>query len=93
MFYLNVLQDQEILLALGAGVVVTLGTVLAYLEMWRPREDNSNDSVESSSEPPRQNVMIWFLSFVPWIVVLVITGAGIWGFLYTVDKIVHPPNW
>ena len=90
MFYLNVLQDQGILLALGAGVVVTLGIVLAYLEMWRPRDD---DSVESSSEPPRQNVMFWFLSFVPWIVVLVIAGAGIWGFLYTVDKIFHPPNW
>ena len=86
MLNLSVLQDQEILLALGAGVVMTLMIVLAYMEIWRPRR-------EETDEVPRQNLVVWFLSYVPWIVVLIAAGGGIWGLLYAIDKIVHPPNW
>jgi hypothetical protein len=93
MLYFSVVQNQEILLALGAGAVVTLIIVLAYLEMWRPRDSDSDERTECPSEPPHESAIIWFLSFVPWIVMLVIAGAGIWGFLYTIDKILHPPNW
>ena len=86
MLNLNVLQNQEILLALGAGVVMTLMIILAYMEIWRPRQ-------EETHEAPKQNLVIWFLSYVPWIVVLITAGGGIWGLLYAIDKVIHPPNW
>ncbi|MDQ1257021.1 MAG: hypothetical protein QG656_1622 [Candidatus Hydrogenedentes bacterium] len=89
MLNLDVWQDRMVFLALGAGVLVTLFVVLAYLEGWRTRKDEA----ESDTETEGKNVLIWFVSFVPWTVVLITVGAGIWGFLYAVDKILHPPNW
>ena len=90
MFYLSVWQNEVVLAMLGAGVLVTLGIVLAYMELWRPRAGTGEEPV---AEPPRETLGVWFLSHVSWILVVIASGAGIWGLLYAIDKIVHPPNW
>ena len=94
MFYLNVWQNEVVLAMLGAGVLVTLGIVLAYMELWRPRDGSVEEtSAEAETESPRETLGVWFLSHVSWILVVIAAGAGVWGFLYAVEKIVHPPNW
>ncbi len=90
MFYLNVLQNQRILLALGAGFLLTLGMALAYLDFWRPRREESG---AAPAEGRRPGFTGWLVSFVPWALALIVAGAGIWGFLYTLHKVVYPPNW
>jgi hypothetical protein len=90
MFYLSVWQNEIILAMLGAGVLLTLGIVLTYMEIWRPR---SGTVAEASTEMPRETLGVWFLSHVSWILVVIASLAGIWGLLYAIDKIVHPPNW
>ena len=86
MFYLSVWQNEVILAMLGAGVLLALGIVLTYLEFWRPRR-------EAAPESPGETLAVWFLTHVSWILVVIATGAGIWGLLYAIDKIAHPPNW
>ncbi len=90
MFYLSVWQNEVILAMLGAGTLLTLGIVLTYMEFWRPRGEAVS---ESDGGTPRETLAVWFLSHVSWILVVIASGAGIWGLLYAIDKIVHPPNW
>jgi hypothetical protein len=90
MFYLNVWQNEIVLAMLGAGMLVTLGIVLTYMELWRPR---SGITAETSGEAPRETLVVWLLSHVSWILVVIASGAGMWGLLYAIDKIAHPPNW
>ena len=90
MFYLSVWQNEVVLAMLGAGVLLTLGIALTYMELWRPRAGTAE---ETPAEPARETLAVWFLSHVSWILVVIASGAGIWGLLYAIDKIVHPPNW
>ena len=90
MFYLDVWQNEVVLAMLGAGTLLTLGIVLTYMELWRPR---AGTTAESSGVAPRETLVVWFLSHVSWILVAIAAGAGVWGLLYAIDKIVHPPNW
>jgi len=86
MFYLSFWQDTVILAMLGAGTLLTLAIVLTYMDLWRPRAGTADDA------PPEPRT-IWFLSYVSWVLVAISAGAGIWGLLYALDKIAHPPNW
>ena len=86
MFYLSYWQDTVILALLGAGALLTLAMVLTYMDLWRPR-------VGTADEAPPEPLSVWFLSYVSWILVAISAGAGIWGLLYALDKIAHPPNW
>lgn len=90
MFYLSVWQNQLLLWSLGAGTLLVLGIVLAYLELWRPRREPSIDAaVDRSGE----TVVEWFFSHVSWVLVLIAASVGLWGLLYAIDKIMNPPNW
>lgn len=94
MFYLSVWQNEVILALLGAGVLLTLGIALTYMELWRPREGNSEETDSGTGvEAPHETLAVWFLSHVSWILVAIASGAGVWGLLYAIDKIAHPPNW
>ena len=90
MFYLSVWQNEIVLAMLGAGVLLTLGIVLVYMEFWRPRPGDGG-----AAAPPATGggLGVWFLSHVSWILVVIAVGAGVWGLLYAIDKIAHPPNW
>ncbi len=90
MFYLSVWQNEVILAMLGAGTLLALGIVLTYLEFWRSRGEAAP---EASGEAPRETLAVWFLSHVSWVLVVIAAGAGIWGLLYAIDMIAHPPNW
>lgn len=90
MLQLNVLQNQWVWLALLIGLALTLAIVLAYLEIWRPRKD---EGAESDAPSQEESLPVWFFGYVPWIVTLLIIGAGAFGLVYVINSIMHPPNW
>ena len=90
MFYLSYWQDTVVLALLGAGTLLALGMALTYMDLWRPRAGTGG---ETDAEPARETLVMWFLSHVSWILVAISAGAGIWGLLYALEKIAHPPNW
>ncbi len=89
MLRLSVLQDQWLILSLAIGVVLVIGIAGSYLELWRPRKEEG----ETASDVPNIPGVTWFISYVPWMVALLTVAAGIWGLLYALDKMAHPPNW
>jgi len=86
MFSLSPMQNAWVIIALAAGVVFVLGVSLAYMMMWRPREG------EVAAEEARPS---WRATWdaIPWFLVLFFVATGVFGLLYTINKIVYPPNW
>jgi uncharacterized membrane protein YidH (DUF202 family) len=69
-----------LILVLLGGLVLVLGTVLAYLALWR-REDRG-DAVPAAGHRP-----------VPLVLILTGLGLGLFGVIYTVVMMLHPQKW
>ena len=91
MFRLSVLQYQWLILALFSGAILVLGTVLAYMMIWRPRKDNDQAVAESRYEG--YSTIGWYFSFMPWVLTLVYVSVIVFAIVYTLIKIANPPNW
>lgn len=91
-FNLYVQQNQWILVALLAGIALTILFGLTYLAMWRPREEESKRESEISIHGPI-SFFQWVLSFMPWPLVLIIFGTFIYGIGHTVLAMTQLPNW
>jgi TRAP-type mannitol/chloroaromatic compound transport system permease large subunit len=91
MFYLYVLQNQWIAITLLSGVMLTLIFCLTYQSMWHPR------GVEQESEKVQirgvRSLFKWLLSFVPWVVILLVLGSIAFTIATVVAKVMDPPNW
>ena len=80
MFYLDVLQDQWVILAIGGGLALVLVLALAYLAFWRNRTE---PDAEAPARPRR----------IPWILILVYAALLVYWIAYLVFNIRHPPTW
>lgn len=87
MFYNDVEQYQWLFAALIAGAAVALIVVLTYFPFWRRREAGGEEP--SGSVPLAQGLA----KFIPWVLVLIVLGALIFGVAYTVRSMVQTPNW
>jgi hypothetical protein len=91
MLYLYVQQNQWIVTTLLVGVALMLLFCLAYQAMWHPR------GVEEKSEQIKitgpVSFMTWLLSFVPWILILIVSGCVFFTIATIVAKSCSPPNW
>jgi Na+/melibiose symporter-like transporter len=91
MFNLFVQQNQWVLLALLAGVGLTVLTVLTYFALWRSRE------LEHKEEEVRIRGPIsffkWVLTFTPWVLILLVTITLIYSITHIVMATMHTPNW
>lgn len=92
LFSLYVQQNQWIVVALLWGGVLTMLTCLSYWAMWRPREMERGKEREIAVRGP-VTFFRWLLTFMPWVLVLIIAGSG----LYTVAHLFMAartlPNW
>jgi hypothetical protein len=89
MLKLYVLQNREVLLTVGAGLVLVLLFFLAYVPMKRPRipETFQHD------DAPRPSTWREAWSYVPWILILVYLGTFVYSVIDITWKSVHPPNY
>lgn len=91
MFYLYVLQNQWIVATLLVGIGLVLLCALTYQALWHPR------GVEEKSEEIKitgpGSFMTWLLSFVPWVIILIVAGCTAFTIATVVSKSFSPPNW
>ena len=76
--YIDVLQNQWIILALIGGTVLVLYMVLGYLTMWHPR-------AEPAGGEPR--------GAVPWVIIFTLVAMVIFMLIYVAARSSYPPNW
>jgi hypothetical protein len=82
--FLNVLQNQWLMLALLGGVAMVLIIALAYAAIWRPR--HAGDKALPADAAPKKGAL-------PWLLVLVYVTLLVWGVIYTLRMVAQPPNW
>jgi hypothetical protein len=90
-FYLYVLQNQWIFLALLSGAILTLLMCLTYQSMWHPRGiEQESHKVEIKGV---RSFFKWLLSFVPWLIILLVLESIVFTIATVVAKSLSPPNW
>jgi uncharacterized membrane protein len=89
MFELHVLQDRQVILTIGAGLVLVLAFFLSYLPMKRPRFPETYQLDQS----PRPFTWREAWSYVPWILILVYVGTLAYSIIDMTWNSSHPPNY
>jgi uncharacterized membrane protein len=89
MFKLYVLQNRQIILAIGTGLVLVLAFFLAYLPMKRPRHPERFQSDEAPG--PFTWREVW--SYMPLILILVYVWTFVYSIIDITYKSIHPPNY
>ena len=89
MFDLYVLQNRQVIVAIGTGLVLVLLFFLSYLPMKCPRLSERYQSEESPGPCTWREV--W--SYMPWILILVYVGTFVYSVIDIVWKSGHPPNY
>jgi hypothetical protein len=89
MFNLYVLQNRQVILTVGIGLVLVLSFFLSYLPMKRPRHPERYQFEES----PRPFTWREVWSYMPWILILVYVGTFIYSIIDITWKSMHPPNY
>jgi hypothetical protein len=89
MFELYVLQDRELILTIGTGLVLVLSFFLAYLPMKRARNPERFQLDEASG--PFTWREVW--SYLPLMLILVYIGTFVYGVIDITWKSMHPPNY
>jgi hypothetical protein len=82
MFRLSVLQNQWLILALAAGLVVMLAVVMTYLMMWRPRKETGEVISDLRS----------LFHLLPLIVIILFICIVIYQITYVIIFALNPPN-
>lgn len=90
-FYLYVLQNQWIVITLLSAVALVLLFSLTYQAMWHPR--GTEEKSEKIGIRDFGSFLAWLLSFVPWVIILVVTGSVLFTIATVVAKSCTPPNW
>ena len=88
---LYVQQHQWIIITLLVGTALMLVFCLTYSAMWRPRGE------EEKSETIKVKGIVtffqWFLSFVPWVLILLAITSISFTVATVLAKACRPPNW
>ena len=84
-----VLQDRQLILTVGTGLVLVLSFFLSYLPMKRARQPERYQPEEAPGPSTWREV--W--SYIPWILILVYTGTFIYSVIDMTWKSMHPANY
>jgi hypothetical protein len=87
MLNLDLLQNRWVFLALAGGVVLVLAMVLAYLAIWRPREEAPPGGEVRPACPAK------FSARAPWFLILTVAGIAAYAVIYVLVQAMNPPNW
>jgi hypothetical protein len=89
MLNLSVLQNRQMILTLGTGLLLVLAFFLSYLPMKRARHP---DRYQSEVMPgPSTWREVW--GYIPWMLVLVYAGTLVYSVIDLLWKSMHPPNY
>lgn len=92
MLYLYVQQNQWIVTTLLVGVALMLIFCLTYQAMWHPRGTERKSGETAAAKRP-QGFFPWLLSFVPWVIILIVLGTVTFTIATVASKACRPPNW
>ncbi|SNB46683.1 hypothetical protein [Geobacter sp. DSM 9736] len=91
-FSLYVQQNQWIVVSLLAGIILTIMLWLTYWAMWRPRRHESVREPRIEIRGPG-SFFRWVLTFMPWVLVLVIIGTTLYTITHLYLAATTVPNW
>jgi hypothetical protein len=89
MFNFDVLQNRQLILTVGTGLVLVLLFFLSYLPSKRARHPERYQPEESPGPSTRREV--W--SYMPLILILVYVGTFVYSVIDMTWKSMHPPNY
>lgn len=89
MFDFHILWNRQMILTLGAGLVLVLSFFLSYLPMKRARDPQRYQSEESPGPSTWREV--W--GYMPWMLILVYAGTFVYSVIDILWKSAHPPNY
>jgi hypothetical protein len=89
MLNLYVLQNRQVILTLGTGLLLVLAFFLSYLPMKRARHPERYQLEETPG--PFTWREVW--SSIPWMLILVYAGTLFYSVLDLMWKSMHPPNY
>jgi hypothetical protein len=89
MFNFDVLQNRQLILTVGTGLVLVLSFFLSYLPSKRARHPECYQPEDSPGPSPWREV--W--SYMPWILILTYIGTAIYSVIDMTWKSMHPPNY
>ncbi len=89
MLDLDVLQNRQIIVTVGVGLVLVLSFFLSSVPMKRPRKPERYQSEETPG--PFTWREVW--NYVPWILILVYVGTFVYSIIDITWKSMHPPNY
>lgn len=84
----NVLKTQQIVIALAAGGVVMIATVLTYLMIWRTRQ-----VAEPGQPAPVLKGAEGVWKAMPWVLLLTYVASIAYATIQALALIKNPPNW
>lgn len=91
MLYFYVQQNQWIAMTLLVGIALMLLFCLTYQAMWRPRP--LEQKAEEIEVHDVRSFFAWLLSFVPWVIILIVVGCAAFTVATVLAKSCTPPNW
>jgi uncharacterized membrane protein len=89
MLELYVLQNRQLILTVGTGLLLVLAFFLSYLPMKRPRLPERFQP----DEAPQPFTWREAWSYMPWILILVYIGTFLYSIIDITWKSMHPPNY
>lgn len=84
----NAMKTQQIVIALAAGGVVAIATVLTYLMVWRVRQ-----AAEPGQPMPVLKGAAGVWKALPWVLLLTYVASIAYATVQALALIKHPPNW
>jgi hypothetical protein len=89
MFNFDVLQNRQVILTVGAGLVLVLLFFLSYLPGKRDRQPDRYQPEDSPGPSTWREV--W--GYIPWTLILVYIGTVVYSVIDMTWKSMHPPNY
>jgi hypothetical protein len=89
MLRLEVLQNRQLILTAGTGLLLVLAFFLSYLPMKRPRLPECYQLEEAPGPSTWREA--W--GYMPWILILVYIGTFLYSIIDITWKSLHPPNY
>ncbi len=86
MYFLKVVQNQWLMIAVLGGAVGAIIIVLTYIMMWRPRTG------QEASDAVQREPWAFTARHVPWLIYFFFATVTVCGVVYAVSKIINPPS-
>jgi uncharacterized membrane protein YadS len=78
----TIINNETAVLAIIIGIALLVFVVLFYIDMWQQRKPAHENESENRWWKP-----------IPWTLKITYIGSAVFAVIYTIYRIINPPNW